>query len=103
MLQKTMVILLGILVASPAVPIGRQVLFAAEKKLDCKVEKMSCAMCEKKINRTLTEEVPGVLKSDIKSDAHGGVVTIDPDKTTSQKVMEAINKLGFEAKECQAI
>ncbi|MBI2083341.1 MAG: heavy-metal-associated domain-containing protein [Deltaproteobacteria bacterium] len=96
MIRKILVVVFGLVILSP-------VLFAAEKKLDCKVEKMSCAMCEKKINRTLTEEVPGVLKSDIKSDAHGGIVTIDPAKTTPLKVMEAINKLGFEAKECKAI
>ncbi|MBI2980760.1 MAG: heavy-metal-associated domain-containing protein [Deltaproteobacteria bacterium] len=64
---------------------------------------MHCALCEKKINETLKEEVPGVLKSEVKTKKSGGIVTIDPARTSSAKVIEAINRLGYEAKECRSL
>ncbi len=62
------------------------------------IKGMTCTGCEEAITKALgaTDGVIKVMAVDYKEGA--GVVAIDPDKVQQEKVLEAINGLGYKAK-----
>ena len=63
-----------------------------------KVEGMTCVSCETTIQLAL-ERTPGVGRTEVSYDRGEAIVEYDPQKTTLNKVRDAINSTGYTVKE----
>jgi len=60
------------------------------------VEGMSCSSCAKGI-KAMLKRTPGVIAAEVSFERHEAVVDYDADQTSREKIVEAINKLGYKA------
>ncbi len=60
------------------------------------VEGMSCASCASGI-KAMLKRAPGVISAEVSYERREAVVDYDPDKTSREKIVEAITKLGYKA------
>lgn len=60
------------------------------------VEGMSCANCAKGI-KAMLKRTPGVITVEVSFERREAVVDYDADQTSREKIVEAINKLGYKA------
>jgi len=74
---------------------------AGEKKLEIKVDGMTCNGCVNKVKTTL-EKVEGVKSAEVSLDNHLAVVTFDDSKTNEAALKTAVNSTGFKAVEAKA-
>jgi len=68
------------------------------KQVTFKVEGMTCASCETTIKLAL-ERTPGVRRADVSYVRGAATVDYDYDKTTPDKLRDAINKTGYKVTE----
>ncbi len=76
--------------------------FAAEKKVEMKVEGMTCEGCAAKV-KTCLEKVEGVKSAEVSLEKKLAVVTFDNGKTNEEALKAAVTSAGFkagESKEC---
>ncbi len=82
-------------------------LYAADCKtttstfVDMKISGMTCENCVHKVKTSL-EKVDGVSKVDVALAGHTAQVTFDANKTSAEKLREAVKTSGFEVKAVQA-
>ncbi len=67
-----------------------------DKKLNIKVDGMTCNGCVNKVKTTL-EKVDGVKSADVSLESNSAVVLYDDSKTEEGKLKEAVNSTGFKA------
>jgi len=60
------------------------------------VEGMSCTSCASGI-KAMLKRTPGVISAEVSYERREAVVDYDPDKTSREKIVEAITKLGYKA------
>lgn len=68
------------------------------EKADFVIRGMGCGGCVSKVSATLAS-LPGVVVENVKLGT--ATVLIDPAKTTSKRLVEAIAAVGFDAEEVQ--
>jgi copper chaperone len=74
---------------------------AAEKKVEIKVDGMSCNGCVNKVKTSL-EKVEGVKSAEVSLEKHSAVVVFDDSKTNETALKTAVNATGFKAVEAKA-
>jgi len=62
-----------------------------------KVEGMSCASCQGKIERTMSKKI-GIREAKVALLAGQAEIVFDPIKTSTQEIVDTINNLGFQSK-----
>lgn len=67
-----------------------------EKKVDIKIEGMTCAGCVSKVQGSL-QKVDGVTDAKVKLEGNNAVVVYDSEKTDEKALHKAINATGFKA------
>jgi len=60
------------------------------------VEGMSCTSCASGI-KAMLKRTPGVISAEVSYERREAVIDYDPDKTSREKIVEAITKLGYKA------
>ena len=71
---------------------------AGMKTATFRVEGMTCVSCETTIRLAL-ERAPGVSRAEVSYDRGEAVVKYDPEKTTPDRLRDAINSTGYTVKE----
>lgn len=66
------------------------------ERVNLAVEGMSCTSCASGV-KAMLKRTPGVISAEVSYEKKEAVVDYDTEKTTREKIMEAINKLGYKA------
>jgi len=64
--------------------------------IDLKIAGMSCASCANTIEKAL-RKTPGVIKADVSFTSEEASVTVDPDKTDRDALVDAVKEAGYNA------
>ena len=75
--------------------------FAGEKKVEIKVDGMTCDGCVGKVKTTL-EKTDGVKSANVSLKENSAVVLYDDSKTDETSLKKAINSTGFKAVDAKA-
>lgn len=86
----------GSLVAETGVPKPEATLKAAQT-VTLSVEGMTCASCVGHIRKTVSA-IDGVREVKVSLEKRNAEITFDPSKTSAEKLVSAINGLGYKAK-----
>jgi len=62
---------------------------------DLSIKGMSCAACEAEVNHEVTQ-LPGIIQSTVSYEKKMALVEFDASKTSVQKIIDAVNKTGYE-------
>ena len=68
------------------------------QKVTLDVQGMTCTGCEYNVESAL-KQIDGVAKVKADFASHSAVVEFDPETATVDKMVEAVNKVGYKAKE----
>jgi len=69
---------------------------ASIKTVNLNIEGMECGSCAASVKSAL-QKLDGVKEIDITFEKKGGTVEFDPAKVDEKKIVETVNKAGFEA------
>ena len=72
------------------------------KKVEVKIEGMTCDACQSHVNQTLFE-LPGVMNAETSYDNGNAIVEFDESKTTIADIEKAVNSTGYVANEINTI
>ena len=75
--------------------------FAGEKKVEIKVDGMTCNGCVNKVKTSL-EKTTGVKSAEVSLKSNSAVVLYDDSKTDESSLKKAINSSGFKAVDANA-
>ena len=75
--------------------------FAGEKKVEIKVDGMTCNACVNKVKASL-EKTDGVKSAQVSLENNSAIVVYDDSKTDESSLKKAINAIGFKAVDCKA-
>lgn len=75
--------------------------FAGEKKVELKVEGMTCNGCVNKVKTSL-EKTDGVKSAQVSLEKNSAVVLYDDSKTDEASLKKAVNSSGFKAVDAKA-
>ncbi len=75
--------------------------FAGEKKVEIKVDGMTCNGCVNKVKASL-EKTDGVKTAEVSLKSNSAVVLYDDSKTDESSLKKAINSSGFKAVDAKA-
>lgn len=76
--------------------------YAGEKKVQVKVEGMTCDNCVNKVKTSL-EKVDGVKSADVSLKENSALVLYDESKTDTKELKKAVNSSGFKAIDVQDV
>lgn len=69
---------------------------AKTERVTISIEGMSCTSCASGIKAVL-KRTPGVIAAEVSFERREAVVDYDSDKTSREKIVEAVTKLGYRA------
>lgn len=72
--------------------------YAAEKKVEIKIDGMTCSGCAEKVKTALIK-LDGVKSAEVSLENRNALVTFDDAKTDEKALKQAVNAAGFKAKE----
>lgn len=66
------------------------------KTVQLKITGMDCAMCTNTIHKKLSK-MEGIIKDEVSYENESAIITYDPAKITVEKIIKAIENLGYKA------
>ena len=67
------------------------------KRVKIAIEGMHCTSCAQGI-KAMLKRTPGVITAEVSFEQREAIVAYDPERTAPEKIIEAIEKMGYKAK-----